>query len=171
MVFDHAIGLHDVGADLAAEGDFQFGFVELVGVLLALLDFLVVELGAEHFHGQGAVFALAAFGLAGYHRVGGQVGDADGGFDLVYVLAAFAAGAVGVHAEFFGADVDLDAVVDFGDDEDGGERGVAAGGLVERGDADETMDAGFAGEQAVGVFAFELDGGVCYAGFCAGSFV
>ena len=171
VVFDHAVGLHDVGADLAAEGDVELGFVELVGVLLALLDFEVVEFRAKHLHRQGAVFALAAFGLAGYYRVGGEVGDADGGFHLVYVLPAFAAGAVGVYAEFFGADVDLDAVVDFRDYEYAGEGGVATGGLVERGDADETVDAGFSGEQTVGVFAFELDGGGLDAGFFAGGFV
>jgi hypothetical protein len=171
VVFDHAVRLHNVGADLAAERNLELGFVELVGVLLAFLHFLVVQLGAQHLHGQRPVLALASLGLAGDYRVGGKMRDADRGFHLVYVLAAFAAGAVGVYAQLFRTDVDLNAVVDFRDDEDRSERGVAAGGLVERGDADQTVDAGFAGQEAVGVFTFELDGGVFDAGFFAGSFV
>ncbi len=110
-------------------------------------------------------------GLAGDHRVGGKVRDAHRGFHLVYVLPAFAAGAVGVYAQFFRADVDLDAVVDFRDDEDRSKRSVAPRGLIERRDAHQPMDAGFAGQQAVGVFALELDGSVLDPCFFAGCFV
>jgi hypothetical protein len=79
VVFDHAVRLHHVRPDLAAEGDFQLGLVELVGVLLAFLHFLVVQLGAQHLHGQRPVLALAPLGLASDHRVGGKMRDADRG--------------------------------------------------------------------------------------------
>src|SRR5580698_8581419 len=120
VILDEAIGLHDVGTDLAAEGNVELGVVELVGVLLALLHFQVVELGAQHLHGEVAIFALAAFDLAGDDGVGGQVRDAHGGLDLVDVLPALAAGAIGVDAQVFGADIDFDAIVDFGNHEDRG---------------------------------------------------
>src|SRR5277367_4416719 len=59
MVLDHAVGLHDVGANLAAEGNVQLGLVELVRMGLALLYFEIVQPGAQHFHGHFAVFTLA----------------------------------------------------------------------------------------------------------------
>jgi len=43
MVFDLAIGLHHVGADLAAERNVHLGFVEPVGFRFALLNFEIVE--------------------------------------------------------------------------------------------------------------------------------
>jgi hypothetical protein len=109
---------------------------------------------------------LRALVLALDDDVRRKVGDADGGVRGVDVLAALAARAVGVNAEVFGLDVDLDGVVDFRRDEDGGEGGVASLGRVKRGDADEAVDAGFTGEQAEGVVAGDGEGG----GFDAGLF-
>jgi hypothetical protein len=171
VVFDHAVRLHHVRPDLAAKRNLQLGFVELVGMLLPFLHFLVVQLGAQHLHGQRSVLALAAFGLAGNYRVGGQVRDADRGFHLVYILAAFAAGAKCIDPQLFGANVDLDAVVDFRDDEDRSKRSMSPRRLIEGRDADQPMDASFAGQQPVGVFALELDGGVLDARFFAGCFI
>ena len=99
---------------------------------------------------------------------GGNVGDADGGVGGVDVLAAFAAGSVGIDAQIFGLDDDLDAFVNFGRHVDAGERGVAALGLVEGGDADQAVDADFAGEQAEGVLAVDGEGGGFDAGFFGG---
>src|SRR5580700_10140192 len=45
VVLDHAVGLHYVGADLAAKRDVELGLVELVCMRLALLNFEVVEAG------------------------------------------------------------------------------------------------------------------------------
>jgi hypothetical protein len=171
VILNEAVGLHHIGADLAAEGNVEFGFVELIRVRLTLLDFEIVEPRAEHLHRELAILALTALGLACDNNVCREVGDAHGGFDLVYVLAALAAGAEGVHAEVFRANIDFDAVVDFRNDEDGGEGGVAARGLIERRDSNEAVDAGFAGEQAVGIFAGELNGRGLDAGLFAGSLV
>jgi hypothetical protein len=79
-----------------------------------------------------------------------------------------AAGAESVNAQVVGLDVDFDPIVNFGNDEGGGEGGVAASGLVEGRNTDQAMDAAFAGEHAVGVFTFDLDCGGFYAGFFAG---
>src|SRR6266478_5738301 len=43
VVLDEAIRLHDVGADLTAEGNVQFALVELVGVRLAFFNFFIVQ--------------------------------------------------------------------------------------------------------------------------------
>src|SRR6185437_9851210 len=119
-------------------------------------------------HGLVAVLVLGALVLALDDDAGGDVGDADGRVRGVDVLAALAAGAVGVGADLVGLDVDLDGVVDFRRDEDGRERGVAALGLVEGGDADEAVDAGFSAEEAEGVLAGDGEGGGLDAGFFAG---
>ncbi len=85
----------------------------------------LVELGLEHLHREFAIAALAALGLAGHDDAGGHVGDADGGFDLVDVLAALAACAEGVELEVGFVDLDR-RVFDFGDDIHTRERGMAA---------------------------------------------
>ena len=59
-------------------------------------------------------------------------------------------------------------VVDFGVDEDGGERRVAALVGVERGDADEPVDARFLAQVAEGVIALDPDGGALEPGFFPG---
>ena len=157
-----------VGANLAAEADFGLGGVELAHGVAALLEFQFVELRAQNLHGDFAVLVLAALVLALHDDAGREVGDAHGGFDFVDVLAAVAAGAKGVDAQIVGLDVDFDAIVNFRDDEDGGERSVAARGLVERRDAHQAVHAAFAGEHAVGVLAFDLHGGGFDARFFAG---
>src|SRR2546427_11148068 len=84
--------------------------------------------------------------------------DADGRFHLVDVLPALAAGAKRIHAQVLGTDVDLNAVVDFRNDEDGGKRSVTPSRLVKRGDSNEAVDARFPGQKAIGIFAGELNG-------------
>src|SRR5712671_2697182 len=92
-------------------------------------------------------------------------------FHFVDVLTALAARAEGVDAQIFGANSDFDFVVHFRNDEDRSERSVAARGLVKGRNANEAVHAGFADQHSIGVFTGELDGGVLYAGFFAGSFV
>ena len=57
---------------------------------------------------------LRALVLAAGDEAGGNVRDADGGVSGVDVLAALAAGAVGVDAEVVWLDVDDNGVVDLG---------------------------------------------------------
>ena len=84
-----------------------------------------------------------------------QVRDAHRGFHLVHVLAARAARAEGVNAHFLGLHDDLDSIVDFRNDEYRGERCVAARGLIERRNPNQTMHAAFGGEKSEGVLAFD----------------
>ncbi len=89
---------------------------------------------------------------------GGQVRDAHGGVRLVHVLAARAAGPVGVDAQVLGTDVHLDGIVENREAEDRGEGGMPPGVRIERRDADQAVDARLCLEVAVGVGAVHLDG-------------
>jgi len=75
------------------------------------------------------------------------------------VLSAGPGRAVGVDPQILLENFDLDILVDLGSDKDGGETGLAALAGVERGLTDESMDANFAREQAIGVFALDPEGG------------
>src|SRR6266849_2092867 len=109
---------------------------------LALLDFQIVEARAKHLHGHLTILALAALCLTPDDDVGRDVSDADSGFHFIDVLPAFAARAEGVHAQIFGPDVDLNAIVDFRNHEDRRKGSVTACRLIEGGDSNETVNPG-----------------------------
>ena len=67
--------------------------------------------------------------------------------------------AVGVDTQIGGVDFDFDGIVDFGIDEHGGKRGVAFVVRIKRRVTHEAVNAGFRAQEAVGVFAFQTDGG------------
>ena len=166
-VLGHAVGLQDVAADLRAELDVELGVFELAADLFLLVELVLVEARAEEFHRLLFVLVLGALVLTAGDEACWKVGDADGGVGGVDVLAALAAGAVGVDAQVFGLDVDDDGVVDLGRDEDRGETGVAALGRVEGRDADEAMDAGFSTEETEGEVAGDREGGGLDSGLVA----
>src|ERR1700761_7951775 len=85
--------------------------------------------------------------------------DADRGVRGVYVLAALATGTVGVSADVFRLDVDVDGIVDFGSNENAGKGSVASLCLVEGRDAHEGVDAGFSGKLPKGILAGHGEGG------------
>ena len=87
------------------------------------------------------------------------------------MLAARAAGAVGVHAHVGGVDVDFDGIVNFRVNEDGRKRGVPPAGRVKGRFAHQPVHARFGAQQAEGVFAFHFDGGAFDAGGFARRFV
>jgi hypothetical protein len=76
MVFDHSIRLQDVGTNLGAEVDIEFGILDLSCDLALLLHFELVELRSQHAHGAIFVLVLRAFILAGRDESGGEVRDA-----------------------------------------------------------------------------------------------
>ena len=129
MVGDPVLG-KVIGADLAASVAGAHLGLPLLGdggVLPLLLRF--IQTGAQDLHGPLPVLVLAAFVLTLHHRAGGQVGDADGGLRLVDVLAACAAGAVGVDLQVLGVDGELH-LLRLGHDGHGGGGGLdTAGGF------------------------------------------
>ena len=97
------------------------------------------------------------------------MGDAYGRVGGVDVLAAGAAGAEGVHLQIGIADLDIDIVLfDLGEGVHRGKGGVAAGIAVKGGYTDQTVNAGFRLEVAVGVFAADVEGRRFESGFISG---
>lgn len=91
VVFDHFVGLEDVGADLIAPAHLDGLSFELIEFGYLLFFGKVDQFGGEDFHGAVFVLQLGALGLAGYNEAGGDVGNADGAGDFVDVLATCSA--------------------------------------------------------------------------------
>ena len=162
-VLDELIGHENVGADGAAEVYLHLHALDVADLLevFALLD--LRELGPEHFLAVLKVLEMAALHLRGDDDTGGQVRETHGRGGLVDLLSAGAGGAVDVHLYILVAKLYLLAVGDRGHDLDGGKARLAAGVRVKGGDADETVYAMLAAQEAVGVLALDLDGGGFYA--------
>src|SRR5207302_9822147 len=100
---------------------------------------------------------LAAFGLTADNDAAGNVRDANGGFDFVDVLSAFAAGTERVDLQILGTNVDLDFVVDFWNYKPRGKRSMAPCRLIERTNSNPAVDSRFARQQTIRVFYGKLD--------------
>src|SRR5690554_2651411 len=107
-----ALVVQHVGADLAAPADIGLGVLRLLLGGVALLHLVLPQLRLELLHGEVAVGVLAALALAGHHDAGGLMGDPHRRVGGVDVLAAGAAGAVGIDAQVRRVDLHLEAVVD-----------------------------------------------------------
>ena len=149
---------------MAAPADVGFAFFQRLFFFVALAHFQLKQFGAQHFHHDAAVFVLRTAGLRLHDNARGNMGDAHGGVGFVDVLTACARCAVGVGAQIGGVDFNFKAVVHFGINKHGGERGVAFVVGIKRRVAHKAVHAGFGAQQAVGVFAFYAQGGVVDAG-------
>ena len=158
QVFDHVIGLQDVGTDLIAPAGFHVFAFESSPLCLLFLQLQVVETPTQDFHGHLAVPGLGTLILTGDHDSCGQVGDAHGGGVFLHVLAAGARRAVDLDLEVVRINVHFDVFGDIGPYLHQGEGGVAAAGEVEGGDAHQTMNPAFRFEVAVGIRPGHLDG-------------
>ncbi len=90
-----------------------FGGVKFAHIPTPLFEFQFVEPGTQDFHGQLAIFVLAALVLALHDDARRQMREANGRFHFIDVLPAMAARTECINAEIFGLDNDLDAIVDF----------------------------------------------------------
>src|SRR5450631_3266878 len=132
-----------IGADAfraVARADLPAPVGRALGVKLAALR--VVQLGAQHGHRLGFVFMLRALFLYKDDRAGRQMGDADGGFGLVDVLAAGTLRAHGVDLQIVFVNLDVN-LFHLGQYRDGGSRRVDAAGGFGVGYALHAVHAGF----------------------------
>ncbi len=148
------------------------GFAVFQGLLCfrTLTHFQFVQFRFQLLHRRVLVFVLRAVILALHDNAGGIVGDANGGFGAVDMLAASAGSTVHVYAQIGGVDVDGDVVVDFRRDEHRGERRMAAVAGVERRFADQTVHARFGTQPTERIVAFKTDGCAFNAGDIAVGF-
>ena len=167
VVLHHLIRLEHIGTDLAPKADFFFLPDEGFHCGLLLFRFQFVEARLEHLHGAGLVLELRALILTLDHNAGRDVRDADGGFHLIHVLAAGAAGPEGVDLEVVVIDHDVHVLLDLGVHEDRCERSVPAFVRVKRGDADQPVHAGLGLEITVAVRARDRQGGALDSGLVA----
>ena len=154
-----------------APGDVGLGILRGLLFLVALAQLELVQAGLEHGHGLGAVAMLRTVALALNDDVRGNVGDAHRGVSLVDVLAAGAAGTVGVDPKVGGVDRNFDGVIHFRVDGHAGEGSMAARIGIERRLADQAVDAGFRAQGSVGIVARHLDRRVLDACDFAGRFL
>src|ERR1019366_9146235 len=107
QVFDHPIRLEDVAANLVAPGNAAFVTVEPLHFSLLRVHALGVDAREQKLHRRGAILMLGTLALRGHNQPRRQVRDANGGLDLVHVLAALAAGTKCVHLKLAGRKRDL----------------------------------------------------------------
>ena len=84
-------------------------FVMAIASMMTYLvnEYILVPLGAEYLHGPVFIFMLAAFILTFHHNSAGQVGDANGTFRFVYMLAASTGGTEGIYFQVVGVQLEI----------------------------------------------------------------
>ena len=153
----HAVLGLVVGTDLlgtVAVADLALALGTELGLLL--LEFHLVQTGAQHLHADLAVLDLGTLLLRLHHGVGGQVGDAHGGVGGVNALTARAGGAVGVDAQVGLVDLDVD-LLGLGKYGDGSRGGLNAALGLSLGNALDAVHAGLELHDGVDAVALDLE--------------
>ena len=151
QVLDHLVGVQDVAPDLVAPAGLDVLAPELAELGLLLLERALEQARLEDLDRHLLVLGLATARSGSGPRCSvGQVGQPDRRVGLVDVLAAGALGAERVDPDLVPVELDLDVVVDLGQDLDQGERRLAPLLRVERADPDEAVDAALGAQPAVG---------------------
>ena len=156
MVSEAVLGIV-VGADFFAAVTRADLELALAGGLFELLaHHRLVDPCLEDLHRFVPVFVLRFLILDRHDDPGRQVGQTDGGIGGVDALAAAAAGAVDIHFDLVGLDVEFH-ILHFGDDSDGDGGGVDASLGFGGGDPLDPVGAGFVFELAVDSVPFDQD--------------
>ena len=142
--------MQDVAPDLVAPAGLDVLALERAQLGLLLLERALEEPRLEDLDRDLLVLGLRPLVLALGDDPGRQVGQADGRVGLVDVLAAGALRAERVDPDLVPVELDLDVVVDLGQDLDERERRLAPVLRVERADPDEPVDAALGAQPAVG---------------------
>ena len=132
---------------------------------------MFVEAGAEHVPRLGTVLVLAALVLAGDGDAGRDMRQPHGGFHLVDVLPARAAGAERIDAHVLLLDHDVDVFIYHRIDPCAGEARMPPGIRIKRRNPHQPVDAGFRLRPAIGIVTRKADGGGFDPRLVAGLFV
>ena len=169
QILDTAVVQH-IAANLVPPTHITFAGFELLLRLHAFAHFKVVQARAQALPSHISVTVLAAAVLALHHDACGDMCQAHGRIGFVDVLAACAAGAVGVGAHVGRVDVDFDRIVNFRVNKNAGKAGVASARRIKRRFAHQAVHPGFGAQQAVGIFAIDFETGALDACHIAGGF-
>src|SRR6185437_1718027 len=153
QVFRHAIGLQHIAPDLRSPPDVQLRVFNLLRGRALLLQFVFIQFRAHHLHRAVLVLVLRALVLATSHQPRRNVRDAHRRVSRVHMLAAFAAAPVGIDAQVFRLDLDVDRVVDLRAYKHAGKAGMPSFRGVERRDAHQPMHARLARQQPERILA------------------
>ena len=78
VIFDHGVGMKDIGANLAPKSVLNIRRRQFVEFLLLPHQFELIQFSAQDAHGRLAILKLAAFILARHDDFRGHMGDANG---------------------------------------------------------------------------------------------
>src|SRR5712691_7327902 len=126
MIVDNIVGMDSYRADLRTKVSLHMLAFESGCLLFALLLLPLIEASLEQLHRDLAVLNLRAFILAGHDNARRDMAHAHRRVGLVDVLSARARRTIGIDFNIFGANGNLDSVLDVGHDLDLGKRGMAA---------------------------------------------
>lgn len=113
MVFNHRVGLEDVGADLTPPRNFFLFNGVLRPLFILLCSIVLVEATSEHFKGNFLIHDLAALVLTLYDDPRFKVGDSNCAIGLIDVLAACPSRSIRIEAIIFRLEVDFDRIVNY----------------------------------------------------------
>jgi hypothetical protein len=167
QVLDHLVGVEDVAPNLVAPAGLDVLALELAHLDLALLERLLEQARLQDLDGRVLVLDLGALVLALGDDAGRDVGQAHGRVGLVDVLTARALGPERVDPDLVPVQLDLDVVVDLGQDLDEGECRLAPLLGVEGADPHEPVDAALGAQPAVRGAALDGEGDALQAGLLA----
>ena len=156
-----------VGTDLAAPLDFQLITLNIRDLLqvLALLD--LNQLCTQHLHTVILVLELRTLCLAGNDNPRREMLQTHRRARLVDVLTARAAGAINLHFNILGADLNLNVIGKLRHDLQCRKRRMPSAGGVERGHTHQTVYARLGFQEAVSILALNHERRRLAAVYCS----
>src|SRR5262249_35843876 len=111
VIFYHAIRMKNIGTNLTAPSDILFSFMEIFHLFLLFLHLKFVKTRTQNFHRSRAVLMLRAFVLTGDNDAGWQMRQSHSRVGFIDMLPACAPRPIGVDAQIFWSDVNLNRIV------------------------------------------------------------
>ena len=142
-VFDSLVGVQKIIANLRTKTDSRLTLIVGRVFTFAFLFFQTSQLSSQHLPRLGSVFVLTSLRLTLHHDSGWLVRQTNRAIGFVNVLTPGSTGTVGVGANIFFVDINLDGIRNLGRDIHRRETSLPLAFAVERTDSDQSMQTGF----------------------------